>query len=223
MSADTDDTIDTGQRLKDYVNSLVPDEPAIFAELRARTREISDGAMILGPASAKALQLIVRMVGARRVLEVGTFTGCSSTSMALALPEDGQLTACDVSEEYTEIAREFWVKAGVDHKIELRIGPALDTLAQILAEGGAASYDMAFIDADKSNYQGYYDLCLELVRPGGVIAVDNVLWGGSVADPDNMKETTQIIRAFNEAVAADPRTESAILAVGDGLAVCWKR
>jgi len=209
-------------RVRSYINDLVPAEPELYAELRARTHELTGGAMILGPAAAKTLQLVAQISGARKCLEVGTFTGCSALSVALAIPADGRMVACDVSEEYTSVARDIWQKAGVADKIDLRLGAATETLQAMIDSGEAGSYDFAFIDADKTNYQSYYELCLELLRPGGLIVTDNVLWGGSVADDTNQKDSTIAIRAYNEFVASDTRTDSTIISIGDGFCIARK-
>jgi predicted O-methyltransferase YrrM len=178
--------------------------------------------MQISPEQGRFMALLVRLMGARRTLEVGVFTGYSALSVALALPPEGRIVACDISEEWSAMARRHWEKAGVAHKIDLRIAPALETLDTLIAEG-AAPFDFAFIDADKSNYLGYYERALALVRPGGLIAVDNTLWSGAVADPGNDDRDTRAIRAFNDALHADPRVETAMLPIGDGLSLALKR
>jgi caffeoyl-CoA O-methyltransferase len=165
----------------------------------------------------------MRLLGARMTLEVGVFTGYSSISVALALPAGGKIIACDVSEEWTSIARRYWVEAGVADKIDLRLRPAVETLDTLLAEGRAGSFDFAFIDADKSNYLNYYERCLELLRPGGLIAVDNVLWHGSVIDPAKQDEDTLAIRKFNLLVSEDERVWVSLLPLSDGLTLAMKR
>ncbi|HEX6139885.1 MAG TPA: class I SAM-dependent methyltransferase, partial [Candidatus Limnocylindria bacterium] len=156
-----------------------------------------------------------------RVLEVGTFTGYSSTAMALALPADGRIVCCDVSEEWTAVARRTWADAGVADRCELRLGPAVETLDGLLVDGefGPGSFDLAFIDADKPSYDAYYERCVELVRPGGLVTLDNTLWSGRVADPSVSDESTVAIRTLNARIAADPRVEPLIVPVGDGLTI----
>lgn len=198
-------------------------EHPVLAELRAATAGMPHAGMQIGPDQGRFMALLVKLLGARRTLEVGVFTGYSSLSVALALPDDGKVVACDVSEEWTAVARRHWEKAGVAGKIDLRLAPALKTLDALIAAGGAGEYDFAFIDADKTNYLGYYERCLALVRAGGLIAVDNTLWSGAVIDPDDRDEDTEAIRAFNDALRADPRIELALLTVGDGLSLALKR
>ncbi|MCA1676079.1 MAG: class I SAM-dependent methyltransferase, partial [Actinobacteria bacterium] len=167
--------------------------------------------------------LLCELMGARRALEVGVFTGYSALSVALALPPDGRLIACDVNAEWTAIARRYWDEAGVGGKIDLRLAPAAETLAALLAGGGAGSFDLAFIDADKEGYRDYYELCLKLLRPGGLVVVDNVLWSGQVADPAVHDPATDAIRRFNALVHADERVRVALLPVADGLTLALKR
>jgi caffeoyl-CoA O-methyltransferase len=169
------------------------------------------------------MALLVELIGARRAIEIGVFTGYSSLRVALALPADGRVVACDVSEEYTNVARRYWREAGVEHKIELRLGPALTTLDALIAQGERGAFDFAFIDADKANYGSYYERCLELVRPGGLVAVDNTLWSGAVADPNKQDADTRAIRELNAKVADDPRVSSSLVPIGDGLLLARKR
>jgi caffeoyl-CoA O-methyltransferase len=173
--------------------------------------------MQISPEQGAFMVLLVRLLGARRTLEVGTFTGYSALAVAEALPDDGRVTACDVSEEWTSVGVAAWQAAGVDHKIDLKLAPALETLDHLLEQGAADRYDFMFIDADKANYDGYYERGLKLVRPGGVIAVDNVLWGGSVADAERQDEDTRAIRALNDKIRNDPRVDMVMLPIGDGL------
>jgi predicted O-methyltransferase YrrM len=167
--------------------------------------------------------MLVRLLDARRVLEIGTFTGYSSTAMALALPADGRIVCCDLSTEWTDVARTAWTDAGVVGRVDLRIGPAVDTLDELLAAGQESAFDLAFIDADKPSYDAYYERCLRLLRPGGVIAIDNVLWSGRVADPSVHDESTDAIRALNAKIAGDERVDPVIVPVGDGLTLARKR
>jgi len=198
-------------------------EPATLQELRELTRTLPGAGMQISPEQGQFMALLVRLMGARQCLEVGTFTGYSSTAVALALPDDGHVTCLDVSEEYTRHAREAWRAAGVEDKITLRLAPARETLEDMLAEGWAGEFDFAFIDADKQNYPHYYETVLELLRPGGLIAVDNTLWGGDVADPGNHEADTDAIRAFNDRVHGDDRVDLSLLPVGDGLTLARKR
>jgi len=179
--------------------------------------------MQVSPEQGQFMRLLIELMGASRAIEVGTFTGYSALQVALALPEDGHLIACDVSEEWTNIGRPFWAADGVDHKIDLRLGPAADTLKSLIAEGKAGTYDFAFIDADKVNYPTYYELCLTLLRPGGLLAIDNVIWGGSVADPNDTDPDTEAIRAVNRRAHGDERITLSMLPIGDGLTLARKR
>jgi predicted O-methyltransferase YrrM len=169
------------------------------------------------------MALLVELVGARNVLEIGVFTGYSSTRLALALPPEGRITACDINEEFTATARRHWQRAGVADKIDLRLGPALDTLDGLIAEGRAGTYDLAFIDADKENYDGYYERALQLLRTGGLVLIDNVLWGGKVADPAANDADTAAIRALNQKIHTDPRVSISLLPIADGLTLALKR
>jgi caffeoyl-CoA O-methyltransferase len=216
-------TLDLTDRLYDYLLRVSVREPPVLAELRAETSKLPAAGMQIGPEQGQFMALLVELIGARRTLEVGTFTGYSALAVALALPSDGRVIACDVSEEYTRVARRYWAKAGVEHKIELRLGPALETLGALLASGGAGSFDFAFIDADKNNYDGYYEQALQLLRPGGLIAIDNVLWGGAVVDPEKRDEDTLAIRALNEKLKGDDRVSLSLLPIGDGLTLARKR
>ncbi len=198
-------------------------ESAILARLRSVTATMPGAQMQIAPEQGQFLQLLVRTLGARRCIEVGTFTGYSSLAVALALPGDGRLVACDVSHEWTQVARQFWREAGVDSRIDLRLQPALVTLGQLLADGHAGAFDFAFIDADKPNYCAYYERVLALLRPGGLICVDNVLWDGAVADPSVNDANTQALRAFNDLVHRDERVDLSMIPIGDGLTVLRKR
>ena len=191
--------------------------------LRQETQDMPMGGMQISPDQGQFMGLLVELIGAKRIVEVGTFTGYSSIAMALALPVDGRLIACDVSDEFTSIARRYWREAGVDDKIELRLGPAVDTLDKMLAAGEAGCFDMAFIDADKENYDAYYERCLQLLRLGGLIMIDNVLWGGRPADTNEQDESTGVIRALNAKIHADERVTASLLSIGDGLTLARKR
>ena len=191
--------------------------------LRQETQDMPMGGMQISPDQGQFMGLLVELIGAKRIVEVGTFTGYSSIAMALALPADGRLIACDVSDEFTSIARRYWQEAGVADKIELRLGPAVATLDEMLAAGEAGCFDMAFIDADKENYDAYYERCLQLLRPGGLIMIDNVLWGGRPADVNEQDESTVAIRALNAKIHADERVTASLLSIGDGLTLARKR
>lgn len=198
-------------------------EPAPLVRLRAVTQTMRGSQMQISPEQGQLLQLLVRLIGARRCLEIGTYTGYSALAVALALPGDGNLVACDVSAEWTQVARQFWREAGVDTRIDLRLQPALRTLDDLLADGSASAFDFAFIDADKGNYVAYYERVLDLLRPGGLICVDNTLWRGDVARPDVNDADTNAIRAFNDRVHGDDRVDLSLVPIGDGLTLLRKR
>lgn len=198
-------------------------ETADLAELRKLTAEMAQAQLQISPLQGQFMALLVKLVGARRCIEVGTFTGYSSLVVALALPDDGHIVACDVSKEWTDIARRFWQQAGVADKITLKLAPAADTLQTMLDEGQADSHDFAFIDADKGGYKTYYELALKLLRPGGLIAVDNTLWSGKVADAAISDTNTDALRAFNDHLHTDQRIDLSVLPVGDGLTLARKR
>lgn len=210
-------------QIYDYLLSVSLRESEILQQLRQETASHPMSQMQIAPEQGQLMALLVRLMGAKKALEVGVFTGYSALSVALALPPEGQLIACDVSEEYTAIARRYWELAGVANKIDLRIAPALETLDHLLADGHANTFDFAFIDADKSNYAGYYDRAIQLVRPGGLIAVDNVLWSGRVADPEVQDNRTAAIRAFNEKLHQDERILPCMVAIADGLTLALKQ
>jgi predicted O-methyltransferase YrrM len=216
-------TLPLDDRLQRYVVAHGARETAVQRELRRVTQRMPRSGMQIGAEQGALMQLLVRVMGARRCLEIGTFTGYSALAVALALPPDGRITCCDVSEEWTSIARRYWRKAGVAGKIDLRIAPALQTLNALLKAGKAGKYDFAFIDADKANYSNYYERCLKLVRRGGLIAADNTLWGGSVVDARNQTVDTRAIRAFNRKLIRDRRVDMALVPVGDGLSLALKR
>lgn len=190
--------------------------------LREETAALADAGMQIAPEQGQLMALLVKMMGARRTLEIGTFTGYSALAVALALPEDGRITACDIDAEYTAMARRYWTAAGVAHKIELKLAPALDTLQRLLGDGQAGTFDMAFIDADKENYAAYYEQCLLLLRPGGLILLDNMLWNGWVADPEDHKPSTAAIRALTRTIQEDQRVDTVLVPIGDGLMLARK-
>ena len=210
-------SIGLSEELHAYLVKVGVREPDVLRKLRDRTAAIPEHGMQIAPEQGAFMSLLVKVMGARNCLEVGTFTGYSSTAVALALPPDGRLVCCDVSREWTDIARETWTEAGVADRVELRLGPAIETLDQLLADGDAGPFDFAFIDADKPNYDGYVERALRLVRPGGLIAIDNVLWSGRVADTSVDDESTRSIRSLNEKLASDERVEIAMVPIGDGL------
>ena len=217
-------TINLTDSLHEYLLRLGARESDVARELRAETlRATRWHPMQISPEQGAFMQLLVRLIGAKRTLEVGTFTGYSALVVAEALPADGRVIACDVSEEWTSIGKPFWERAGVAGRIDLRLRPATETLDALIEEGRAGEFDFAFIDADKANYDAYYERCLRLVRVGGVIGIDNVLWGGRVVKRRANDEDTQAIRAVNEKVAADERVDVAMLPIGDGLTLAVKR
>jgi predicted O-methyltransferase YrrM len=204
------------------VDSAGPDSE-LLQELRAETQKTEHAGMQIGRDQGRFLALLVELLGANKAIEVGVFTGYSSLCIATAMPKQGRLIACDVSEEWTAIARRYWQRAGVAQRIELRLAPAIATLDQLIATEPSESFDFCFIDADKQNYDGYYERCLELMRPGGLIAVDNALWGGSVAHADDQRPDTLAIRALNAKVLADERVTASLVPVGDGVLLARKR
>jgi predicted O-methyltransferase YrrM len=215
-------SLDLDDRLYDYLVQFGTRESDLLKDLRSETAKLPAAGMQIGPEQGAFMSLLVELIGAKRALEIGTFTGYSSLCIAGALPSDGKLICCDVSEEYTSIARDYWRRAGLESKIELRLGPAVATL-DALIETDAPEFDFVFIDADKTNYSNYYDRAIRLVRPGGLIAIDNVLWGGYVADPKENDEDTKAIRAVNELVRHDERVTLALAPIGDGLTLARKR
>lgn len=217
-------TIRMTDPLDDYLATVGFREPEILARLRAETAELGGVAeMQISPVQGQLMALLVRLMGARAILEVGTFTGYSSLAMALALPAEGRITACDVSEEWTAVGRRYWAEAGVADRIDLRIAPALETLASLRADGFDGTYDIVFIDADKPNYGAYVEAALGLLRTGGLMMVDNVLWGGSVADATDDRPNTVAIRRLNERLVADERLDLCLVPIGDGLTLARKR
>jgi caffeoyl-CoA O-methyltransferase len=208
--------------LADYIREVTLREPEPLRRLREETEDHPRASMQTSPEQGQFLHLMARVTGARKTLEVGVFMGYSSTWVALALPPGGKIIACDLSEEYTARARRTWREAGVEDRIELRLGPALETLDRLLADGQAGSFDFAFIDADKGNYANYYERAFALLRPGGLIAVDNVLWDGLVIDPNDHDSDTEAIRAFNRKLHADRRVALSMATMGDGLTLACK-
>jgi predicted O-methyltransferase YrrM len=216
-------TIGIEQPLYNYLLSVSLTEAEVLQQLRAETATFSNAIMQIAPEQGQFMALLVRLMGAKKALEVGVFTGYSSLCVAIALPEDGKLIACDISEDYTSVARRYWDKAGVGNKIDLKIAPAIETLDKLLANGESETFDFAFIDADKGNYYNYYDRALKLIRPGGLIAVDNVLWSGAVADPEIRDNQTKKIRDFNQKLHEDNRVNISLVPIADGLTLALKK
>ncbi len=198
-------------------------DTAVLQKLREQTHTMSMGQMQISPEQGQFMALLVELMGAQKTLDIGVFTGYSALCVAEALPEQGRVIACDKNAEWTTIAKRFWEMAGVAHKIDLRLAPAMDTLQVLIAAGEAGTFDFAFIDADKMNYLNYYELALTLLRPGGVIAIDNVLWNGDVADSTVNDDNTLMIRKVNDEVANDQRVTMSMLPIGDGLTLARKR
>ena len=216
-------TLGLENQLYDYLLSISLREPDILASLREETAKHPMGKMQIAPEQGQFMELLVQLMGARKTLEIGAFTGYSSLCVALALPPNGQIIACDVSEEDTAIARRYWEAAGVANKISLQLGPAINTLDKLIAEGQAGTFDFAFIDADKENYEAYFERALQLVRNGGLIIIDNVLWSGLVVDPQVQDTSTVAIRNFNDKLRNDPRVTLSVVPIADGLTLALKR
>jgi predicted O-methyltransferase YrrM len=217
-------SIGLSDSLYQYLLANSVHEPEILTKLRHETAQHPLVNMQISPEQGQLMGLLVQLIGAKKCLEVGVFTGYSSLAVALNLPDDGQIIACDVSEEFTVIARKYWQEAGVSHKINLHIAPALETLDRLLTEGEAGTFDFAFIDADKNNYAAYYDRCFQLVRAGGLILVDNVLWYGRVADPAmNEDSRTIAIKQINQHIYHDDRVQISLIPIGDGLTIARKK
>lgn len=219
----TNKTIGISDELHEYVVEVGAREPELLARLREETAAMPQARMQIAPEEGAFLAMLAELVGARRCIEVGTFTGYSSIAVARALPEDGRLVCCDVSKEWTDVARRYWTEAGVAEKIDLRIAPAAETLDALLEAGEEGTYDFAFVDADKTGYDAYYDRLLRLVRPGGLIAFDNTLWGGRVIDDTADDMDTAAIRALNRRLADDDRVSLSMLPVADGVTLARRR
>lgn len=215
-------TLSMDDALYQYLLDVSLREHPVLAELREATRDHPLARMQIAPEQGQFMALLINLIGARRTIEIGVFTGYSALAVALALPPDGHIVACDISEEYTAVGRTYWQKAGVAHKIDLHLAPAIDTLDALLGDGEAGCFDFAFIDADKSGYDAYYERCLALMRPGGLIVVDNVLWDGSVAHPAEDADTVAL-QAFNRKLHGDERIDLSLLPVADGLTLARKR
>jgi predicted O-methyltransferase YrrM len=216
-------TLQLDENLYDYLLTVSSRETPILKQLRDETDKLAEAGMQISPDQGQFMAMLLQLIGARRVVEIGTFTGYSALVMAMALPEDGKIVCCDKSEEWTSMARRYWKEAGVDNKIDLHLGDALDTLDSLIEAGNENAFDFAFIDADKVNYQNYFERCLALLRRGGLIAVDNVLWGGSVINPEKQDDDTLAIRAFNNQLKDDSRVDISLVPIGDGLTLARKK
>jgi caffeoyl-CoA O-methyltransferase len=209
--------------LYDYFLANSLREPEVLARLRAETAKLPMANMQIAPEQGQFMGFLIELMGAKRSIEIGTFTGYSALWVALSMPPEGRVIACDINAEWTAIGRRYWAEAGVADKIDLRLAPAKETLDTLIAQGEAGRFDFAFIDADKTGYEGYYERVLTLLRPGGMVAVDNVLWDGRVADPREKDKDTQAIRAFNAKLHGDPRVTISLVPIGDGLTLARKR
>ncbi|MPY90370.1 MAG: SAM-dependent methyltransferase [Luteitalea sp.] len=218
-------TLELDDTLYAYLQRVSLREPSLLRRLREETTALADeqARMQISAEQGQLMALLVRLLGARRTLEIGVFTGYSTLAVGLALPPDGRIIACDISKEWTDVARRYWEEAGVAHKIDLRLGAALRTLDSLLAADPAETFDFAFIDADKKSYDAYYERALMLLRPGGLIALDNMLWSGKVADPTVQDEDTRALRALNEKLHVDRRVDLSLIPIGDGLTLVRKR
>jgi len=216
-------TLNITDSLYDYLLSVSLQETPVQQALRTETDKMEEAMMQISPDQGQFMALLIKLVNAEKIIEVGTFTGYSALTMALALPDHGTIIACDISEEWTSMGQRYWQQAGVADKIDLRLAPAVDTLKSLIADDQSEQYDFAFIDADKQNYLHYYEYCLQLMRPGGLIAIDNVLWGGSVVDQSDEKPDTIAIREFNRFVSNDDRVDISLVPIGDGLTLAHKK
>jgi predicted O-methyltransferase YrrM len=216
-------TLAVTDAIRDYLLAVTVREPPLLVRLREETQRLPSGGMQISPEQGRFMAFRGELLGVRRYLEVGVFTGYSSLSVALAMPPDGRIVACDRSEEWTSVARRYWREAGVLEKVELRLGYALDTLDEVLALGGRGTFDFVFVDADKESALEYYERGLELLRKGGLFAFDNALWGGRVADPSNNDASTLGVRALNARASNDPRVSATLVPIGDGLLLATKR
>ena len=220
----SDRSIGLSETLHQYLLANSVREPEVLAHLRQETDRHPLSNMQISPEQGQLMGLLVQLIGAKKCLEIGVFTGYSSLSVALNLPDEGRIVACDVSDEFTSIARKYWQLAGVSEKIDLQIAPALETLDRLIANGEAGTFDFAFIDADKNNYAAYYDRCFQLVRQGGLILVDNVLWYGRVIDPTMDDDNrTQAIKQINQQIYHDDRVQISLIPIGDGLTIARKK
>jgi len=215
-------TLSIDDRIYDYLCDVSVKEPELLRQLREETATLDYSVMQISPEQGQFMSLLIKLMGAHRALEIGTFTGYSSICVASAMPENGRLICCDISPQWTEMAERYWAKAGLENRIDLYSQPAEQTLQKLLDDGADGSFDFIFIDADKQNYIKYYEMSLRLLRKGGIIAVDNTLWSGAVADPENTEPGTRAIRRFNEMLKADDRITQSLLTIGDGLTLILK-
>ncbi len=215
-------TLSVDDRIYNYLSDVTIKEPELLRQLREETAQIEYSVMQISPEQGQFMSLLIKLMGARRAIEIGTYTGYSSICVASAMPEDGLLICCDISPQWTTIAEKYWAKAGLENKIELFSQPAEPTLQKLLDDGAEGSFDFIFIDADKQNYIMYYEMGLRLLRKGGLIAVDNTLWSGAVADPENNEPGTRAIRRFNDMLKQDDRISQSLLTIGDGLTLILK-
>ncbi|MDR3491943.1 MAG: class I SAM-dependent methyltransferase [Gammaproteobacteria bacterium] len=219
----SDVTLNLTPQLNDYLQKMSVREHEILTQLRQQTHKMSMSQMQISPEQGQFMGLLMKLMHAKKTLEIGVFTGYSTLSVALALPEDGRIVACDINVEWTKLAKRYWDMAGVSHKIDLRLAPALDTLDALIKQGEAGTFDFCFIDADKLNYSEYYEKSLLLMRQGGLIAIDNTLWDGKVADPAVDDENTIAIRELNSKLLNDKRVDISLLPIGDGLTLALKK
>lgn len=219
----SDFTLNLTPELYTYLQQTSLREPDVLTQLRLQTHKMSMSQMQISPEQGQFMGLLIELINAKKTLDIGTFTGYSALAVALALPPDGKVIACDINGEWTKIAKRFWEEATVSDKIDLRMAPAVETLENLISEGHENSFDFAFIDADKANYPIYYEQCLKLIRPGGVIAIDNVLWSGKVADLSVQDQDTVTIRDLNKKLLNDQRVTISMLSIGDGLTLARKR
>ena len=216
------DTIELNQSLREYLINVSVKEPGVLKDLREETLQLDEFQMQISPEQGSFLSFLVKLINAKHTLDIGVFTGYSSLVVALQLPQNGYVTACDTNEEWTEIAQKYWKEAKVEEKIDLHIAPAVETLEKLISNGNEGLYDFSFIDADKINYQHYFEQSLVLVRKGGVIAIDNVLWGGRVLDNSDTEPATRAIREFNSKLYKDDRVAISMIPIGDGLTLAQK-
>jgi predicted O-methyltransferase YrrM len=216
-------TLGLPETIQNYVATVGIRATPVQSALRDATTKLPQAGMQICPEQGHFMALLVKLIGARKCIEVGTFTGYSALMVAQALPDDGKLICCDISDEFTSVGKPFWKEAGMDSKIDLRLAPGTETLDALLAEGGAGTYDFAFIDADKPGYDSYYERILTLLRPGGLLGVDNTLWQGKVADPEANDDDTAALKILNQKIHDDARVEMVLLPIGDGLTLCRKR
>ena len=216
------DTIELNQSLREYLINVSVKEPGVLKDLREETLQLDEFQMQISPEQGSFLSFLVKLINAKHTLDIGVFTGYSSLVVALQLPQNGYVTACDTNEEWTEIAQKYWKAAKVEDNIDLHIAPAVETLEKLISNGNEGLYDFSFIDADKINYQHYFERSLSLIREGGIIAIDNVLWGGRVLDSSDIEPATRAIREFNSKLYQDDRVSISMIPIGDGLTLARK-